>query len=158
MVGTPIDAATLNVAHGVGVIPPMRLESEELASVPENTQEFWENGLAKMEAAHHELVAVLQDMSTEHDCYQSVAIEWVDRVSTQSLEEVPMNLQEHCRLYDDDRLATLAFSHRVHPPRTKWPPPLPRQMPPPAAGLALPRSIHDILLPWAYRLRKRWYS
>ena len=67
-----------------------------------------------------------------------------------------MNLQEHCRLYDDERLATLAFSHRVRPPRTKWPPPLPRQVPPP--GLALPRSIHDILLPWAYGLRKRWYS
>ena len=88
MVGTPIDAATLNAAHGVGAVPPMRLESEELASVPDNTQEFWENGLAKMEAAHHALVvvlAVLQDVSAEHDCYQSVAIEWVDRISSQSL-------------------------------------------------------------------------
>ena len=40
MVGTPIDAATLNAAHRVGVIPPMRLESKELASLPDNTQEF----------------------------------------------------------------------------------------------------------------------
>ena len=126
MVGTPIDAATLNAAHGpgVGAVPPMRLESDEFASVPENSQEFWENGLMKMGAAHQALVTELQDLSPDHDCYQSVAIEWVDRVSTKSLEEIPTNLQEHCRLCDDERLATLAFSHRVRPLRTKWHPPL----------------------------------
>ena len=56
---------------------PIPLESGYLPSVPHDTQKLWESILVRIEAPHQALVAVLQGMSTGHDCYQSVAINWM---------------------------------------------------------------------------------
>ena len=93
-------------------------------------------------------------MPESHDCYDSM-MGWIDKIGSVPTDELSEALHECYRDYDRPEYDRLPFSHRVRAAKTEWPVSVPRNVPP--KGFE-PRSIHDILRPWAYEDRKRWYK
>ena len=70
-------------------------------------------------------------------------------------DELTEGMQNMCRDFSDEALRSVPFSHRVQPPVTQPLARLPQQMPP--SGFQ-PRSIRDILKPWAISRMMDWYK
>ena len=153
MRGVPIEAAALFSAKGMGSIPIQMLEAEEVVEVPDDTKALMSRNVERLRRAHDELVWELQQVPCEHECYETMQ-QWIDRIASVSMDEVLEDLHEHARSFSEDVLRCLPFSARVRAPITSWPVKVCRGVPRPKR---LPRSIHDILKPWAYDLRRRWY-
>ena len=154
MIGKPIDEATMRVAEGIGSVPITMLETEEIVRVPVETQGAIAAWKEEIDRAHELLREELLSVPEEHPHYQSM-MEWMDRIATGNLDELTEEMCQAVREYVDDELINVPFSHRVRAPSTRWTAPMGQRMPPP--GFA-PRSLHDILRPWAYEKRKEWYK
>ena len=154
MLGIPMDATLVSTARGIGSVPIQMLELEDVVASPTQPTVAIQDAINRMEIAHEELRQCIALIPDDHDCKQTM-IEWEETIGPVPMEELAGDLEQIARVYDNEVLGLLPYSTRVRAPLTKWPDRVSRGMPP--KGFE-PRSLHDILRPWAYSHRKDWFT
>ena len=153
MVGASVDVLTMVSARGMGSVDMQMLEPEEILKPVNNDEQWWKSGLEDMTNAQDRLVAALSEVPSPHDCYEEIQ-GWIDRIGTATTDELTEGMQDMCRDFSDGALRSVHFSHRVQRPVAQPLVRLPRQVHPPGFR---PRSIKDILKPWAIQRMMDWY-